>query len=184
LRDFPYAWNQFERALEVSCTNLESLLLCRFDPGRTSQQIDGARDAFAGACQEVERRGLKAGALDSDLTELVLEIRFELRGLQTLDADVSGDAGIKGPMGTQAQGREQVLVTDQDQSEGRLLGKVESQQHTDFFERAGIVVLRLIEQEYRNDTSEFGEGLFEQFKVGAALIMWIADSGSRPEARC
>ena len=127
MRDFQYAGNQFECALEVSGTNLESVLFCRLDPGRASQQIDGARDAFASACQEFERRGLKAGALDSDLAELVLEIRFDLRGLQSLDAEVSGDAGIEGPMGTQAQGREQVLVTDQDQSEGRLLGKVESQ---------------------------------------------------------
>jgi hypothetical protein len=69
-------------------------------------------------------------------------------------------------MGTQAQNRA-VLITDQDEK-GRLLGKVESQQYGPL-ERAGIVVLCLIEQEYWNDVRVRLEA-FETIKVGAALI--------------
>ena len=70
----------------------------------------------------------------------MFEVGFDFRTAQTLDPCMSGDSGIKRPMGALAQGGEQVGIADQDQGEGGLLGQVESQKHPDIFQRAhGIV---------------------------------------------
>jgi hypothetical protein len=47
--------------------------------------------SWAGACQWFEC-AFKAGALDSDLTRLALQIGFELPSTQALDPGISGDA--------------------------------------------------------------------------------------------
>jgi hypothetical protein len=63
----------------MSSANLQRLVFGRFDPGGASQQIDGARDTSAGAREQLDGSGFKTGALDSDLTQLVLQIRFNLQ---------------------------------------------------------------------------------------------------------
>ena len=62
-------------------------------------------------------------------------------------------------MGTQAQGGKKVWIADQDQSESRLLGQVESQEHPDIFQGAHGVVLGFIEQQHRDDAAQFAKGL-------------------------
>jgi hypothetical protein len=60
-----------------------------------------------------------------------------------------------------AAGSKQVLISNQDKCEGGLLRQVKSKKHPYFFQRAHGVVLGFIQQQHRDEATEFTKGLFE-----------------------
>ena len=81
---------------------------------------------------------------------------------------MAGDAGEEGAVLAQAQGAQEVFVTDEHQAKSRRVGQVEAQQKTHFFQAAIGQALGFVQDNKGNDFAEFRQGGLDQSQIGFA----------------
>jgi hypothetical protein len=126
LADIHDARNKFQSALEVGGADLRLLSLAAWIQAARATKLM-VRGIPRLRWLKVRLPPVQSRDVQSPPGATGARGRFRLPNGSGLDPCVSGDPGIQCPMGTQAQGGEQVWIADQDQSESRLLGQVESQ---------------------------------------------------------
>ena len=104
------------------------------------------------------------------------EILKALGGGPGLEAEVSAQAGEEGPVVTQLKGTQEVIVAEEDEGEGGLVGQVEAEEEAHLLQGGVGEVLGLVEHDDEGAMFEFGQGAFEALEVGLA-----AEAGSLAE---
>ena len=138
------------------------------DPGGPCQMQGGARHACAGADDEFDGCGEDEIALETDGVLAGLEKALDFFGVPGLESVMAGDAGVEGTVTAQFQSPQQVIVSDEDETEGGAAGEIDAQQQAYFFQGAVAVVLRFVENDDGGGLAEFDEGVFEMHEGGAA----------------
>jgi hypothetical protein len=111
LADIHNARNKFQSALEAGGADLKALVFGRLVQAARATKLT-VRGIPSLALAKSSTAAGSAGTFNPHLAQLVLEVGFDFRTAQALDPCVSGDPGIQCPMGTQAQGGEQVGIAD------------------------------------------------------------------------
>jgi len=146
--------------------------------------VDGSGYSFGGGGEQVDGGGFVELAIKSALAQAVAEVGFDLVWGQRGKHVGTGDSAVERAVTLQAQGAEQMSVSDEDQAEERLNGQIQTEQQPEFFEGAGMVVLRFIEYDDGDDAAKLMDCFFELYEIrgpaAGGLFSEFIEQGTNP----
>jgi hypothetical protein len=98
-----------------------------------------------------------------------VEVGGDVLAGQGVELVGGADAAEEGALDGESQAAEQVVVAEQDEGERAAGSASEAQEHAQFLQGGGGVVLRVVEYEHEGHGLDVGEVFFECEQVGAAF---------------
>lgn len=149
--EFGQPRHPLEGALHVGAGNRAGVLAGGLFHRSLSQMVENSGQALGGLHEQLESGFFERGGMHAGLGQAGLEIALEFWAGPGLDRQAEGEPSQERRVDAHLQAGQQLLVTDQHQTEGRLgIGAFAGEQ-TDFFQSGGAEVLRLVEHQDRPD---------------------------------
>ena len=139
------------------------------EPGGLGEEVEGSRVSFAGLGEEIDGGGGEDLAVESGEGDVPVEVGSDVLAGQGMELVGGADPAEDGALDGEAQAAEQVVVTEQDEGERAAGAASEAQEHAEFLQGCGGVVLRVVEDEHEGHGLDVGEVFFEREQVGAAF---------------
>ena len=83
-----------------------------------------------------------------------------------MEADLAGQPRVQRPLVAQFQAGQQILIPDEHQGEGGLLGQVQPQQQAHLLQAGLAVVLGLVQDDHQDAPLQLLQSLLDQLEVG------------------